>query len=165
MTLNLPLLNCESYFQKNGNKPKKEKPAKSLFNEPQITASIPSVNEPLKVTESFDDEEDEFHVTPVTSGEYLLPNIGLLDKVEAAENEVDLEHYYEVSKKLEDKLRDFGISGKVEGISPGPVVTTYEFAPAPGAMVTGVTVVVPMPCRPVLTVYGSKRGIWLNSMK
>jgi len=56
--------------------------------------------------------------------------------VDAAGNEVALEHYYTVSKMLENKLRDFGISGKVEGISPGPVVTTYEFAPAPGIKIT-----------------------------
>lgn len=125
----------ESYFQKGGAKPQKEKPAKDLLQEPQITASIPSVNEPLRVEDAFEEDED-FQVTPVTSGEYQLPGIGLLDKVESAEDEVDLEHYYGVSKKLEDKLRDFGISGKVEGISPGPVVTTYEFAPAPGIKIT-----------------------------
>jgi S-DNA-T family DNA segregation ATPase FtsK/SpoIIIE len=41
-----------------------------------------------------------------------------------------------VSRKLEEKLADFGIAGKVEGISPGPIVTTYEFAPAPGIKIT-----------------------------
>ena len=124
----------ESYFQKGEVKHKKEKIARDLIRESPIAASIPSVNEPLRVEEEF--EEEDFQVTPVTSGEYRLPGIGLLDKVESGDSEVDLEHYYAVSKKLEDKLRDFGISGKVEGISPGPVVTTYEFAPAPGIKIT-----------------------------
>ena len=124
----------ESYFQKSEVKLKKEKIARDLIQESPIAASIPSVNEPLRVAEEF--EEEDFQVTPFTSGEYRLPSIGLLDKVESGESEVDLEHYYAVSKKLEDKLRDFGISGKVEGISPGPVVTTYEFAPAPGIKIT-----------------------------
>ena len=126
----------ESYFQKNEAQPQKEKPAKDLLQEPQISTSIPSVNEPLRVEEPFDEDDEDFQVTPVTSGEYRLPGIGLLDKVDSGDNEVNLEHYYAVSKKLEDKLRDFGISGKVEGISPGPVVTTYEFAPAPGIKIT-----------------------------
>jgi len=126
----------ESYFQKSEAKPKKEKISADIFQEPRISTAIPSVNEPIKVEEPEDEEEEDFQVTPVTSGEYRLPGIGLLDKVDAADNEVDLEHYYAVSKKLEDKLRDFGISGKVEGISPGPVVTTYEFAPAPGIKIT-----------------------------
>jgi S-DNA-T family DNA segregation ATPase FtsK/SpoIIIE len=126
----------ESYLQKNGAKAKKEKTAIDILQEPKISTSIPSVNEPVKMETVEEEEEDDFHVSPVTSGEYRLPNIGLLDKVETADDEVDLDHYYAVSKKLEDKLRDFGISGKVEGISPGPVVTTYEFAPAPGIKIT-----------------------------
>ena len=126
----------ESYLQKNGAKAKKEKTAIDILQEPKISTSIPSLNEPVKMEVVEEEEEDDFHVSPVTSGEYRLPNIGLLDKVETADDEVDLDHYYAVSKKLEDKLRDFGISGKVEGISPGPVVTTYEFAPAPGIKIT-----------------------------
>jgi S-DNA-T family DNA segregation ATPase FtsK/SpoIIIE len=125
----------ENYFQKNGAKHQKEKPAKDLLQEPPISTSIPSVNEPLQLEEPLEEEED-FQVAPITSGEYRLPGIGLLDKVDSTADEVELDHYYEVSKKLEDKLRDFGISGKVEGISPGPVVTTYEFAPAPGIKIT-----------------------------
>jgi S-DNA-T family DNA segregation ATPase FtsK/SpoIIIE len=125
----------ESYFHKNEAKAPKEKPTQDVFQESQIAASIPSLNEPLRL-EDVAEEEDDFQVTTVTSGEYRLPSIGLLDKIESADNEVDQEHYYAVSKKLEDKLRDFGISGKVEGISPGPVVTTYEFAPAPGIKIT-----------------------------
>ncbi len=126
----------ESYFQKNGTRAKKEKSAKDIVIEPRITNSVPSLNEPVKIEEIEEEEEEDFQVSPVTSGEYRLPGISLLDKVESLDSEVDLEHYYAVSKKLEDKLRDFGISGKVEGISPGPVVTTYEFAPAPGIKIT-----------------------------
>ena len=127
----------ESYFNKGEPKAPKEKTAQDVFQEPRIRTAVPSVNEPVVMDETEDEsEEDDFRVTPVTAGEYRLPGIGLLDKVESSENEVELEHYYEVSKKLEDKLRDFGISGKVEGISPGPVVTTYEFAPAPGIKIT-----------------------------
>ena len=128
----------DSCFQKNRAKSKKEKSAKDILQEPLISTAIPSVNEPLiiKETEEAEEEDEDFQVTPVSSGDYRLPGIGLLDKVDLLGNEVDLEHYYAVSKKLEDKLRDFGISGKVEGISPGPVVTTYEFAPAPGIKIT-----------------------------
>jgi len=126
----------ESYFQKNEAKPQKEKTIKDILPEPQISTTIPSVNEPVKIEEPAEEEEEDFQVSPVTSGEYRLPGIGLLDKVESSPEEMDLDHYYAVSKKLEDKLQDFGISGKVEGISPGPVVTTYEFAPAPGIKIT-----------------------------
>jgi len=126
----------EGYFKKDGDKPQKEKTVQDIVIEPRISTPIPSLNEPEKIPETKEEEDEDFQVSPVTTGEYRLPGIGLLDKVDSADNEVDLDHYYEVSRKLEDKLRDFGISGKVEGISPGPVVTTYEFAPAPGIKIT-----------------------------
>jgi S-DNA-T family DNA segregation ATPase FtsK/SpoIIIE len=127
----------ESHFLKNGTKARKGKEARDIPREPVIATSIPSVNEPVKLEAAEEEEEeDDFQVTPVSAGEYRLPGIGLLDKVDVSDNEVDLEHYYAISKKLEDKLSDFGIAGKVEGISPGPVVTTYEFAPAPGIKIT-----------------------------
>ena len=51
------------------------------------------------------------------------------------QHKVDHEEYYKVSKQLEQKLINFGVSGKVVGISPGPVVTTYEYAPAAGVKI------------------------------
>ena len=79
-----------------------------------------------------DGENGEFEVVPVSPGEYRLPGLGLLDKIDQQKYEVAKEHYFAVSKKLEDIFNDFGVTGKVVGISPGPVITTYEFAPAPG---------------------------------
>ena len=34
--------------------------------------------------------------------------------------------------RLEKKLADFGVQGEVVEISPGPVITMYEYKPAPG---------------------------------
>ena len=34
--------------------------------------------------------------------------------------------------RLEEKLRTYGVEGKVTAIRPGPVVTTFEFKPDPG---------------------------------
>ncbi len=39
---------------------------------------------------------------------------------------------------LEAKLGDFGVHGKVVAVRPGPVITTFEFEPAPGVKVTRV---------------------------
>lgn len=94
--------------------------------------SVPSVHEPVPLPDLDEDESEEFHLTPLSTGEYKLPGLALLDKPDNREYSVDREYYYEVSKKLEEKLRDFGVIGKVVGISPGPVITTYEFSPAPG---------------------------------
>jgi len=74
----------------------------------------------------------------VSSGEYQIPPVTLLEKSKSADFPIDRDHYFEVSKELELKLADFGVMGKVTGISPGPVITTYEFAPAPGIKITKV---------------------------
>src|SRR3972149_1780781 len=43
------------------------------------------------------------------------------------------------SKILERKLLDFEVEGHVTEVRPGPVVTTYEFEPAPGIKVNKIT--------------------------
>src|SRR4029450_192930 len=40
------------------------------------------------------------------------------------------------SRILENKLADFGVAGKVVAVRPGPVITTFEFEPAPGVKVS-----------------------------
>ncbi len=94
---------------------------------------VPSVHVPIK---SETKNEEVFQPVTVSSGEYQIPPVTLLDKPDKSDFTVDRDHYFEVSKQLELKLADFGVKGKVTGISPGPVITTYEFAPAPGVKIT-----------------------------
>ncbi|BCL59755.1 hypothetical protein DGMP_04480 [Desulfomarina profundi] len=77
-------------------------------------------------------EDEEFAARPVARGDWKLPPLSLLSKNKQVHAKVEKEVYYKLSKQLEQKLKNFGVSGKVVGISPGPVVTTYEYAPAPG---------------------------------
>lgn len=77
-------------------------------------------------------EEEEFAAKPIARGDWKLPPLSLLNKGEEALEQIDKEVYYKLSKQLEQKLKNFGVSGNVVGISPGPVVTTYEYSPAPG---------------------------------
>lgn len=103
-------------------------PATDSDNE--MIISIPNVNQPVQLTE--DESEDEFLPLPLTTGEFRLPGINLLEKSSIGDFLADREHYLETSRKLETTFKDFGVVGKVSGISPGPVITTYEFEPAPG---------------------------------
>jgi len=102
-----------------------------------IPAVKPTVHEPLvREPEPIKTEEPEtFAPDPVKAGTYRLPPLSLLKKQDSDEMVVDKEHFFEVSKILVAKLADFGVRGTVEGISPGPVVTTYEFAPAAGVKI------------------------------
>jgi DNA segregation ATPase FtsK/SpoIIIE, S-DNA-T family len=72
---------------------------------------------------------------PAKRGAFRLPPLSLLDPGDQSDIEISREHYYEVSTTLTAKLQDFGVQGTVAGISPGPVVTTYEFSPAPGVKI------------------------------
>jgi len=97
----------------------------------QVTSIVPEVKEFVSAATRSGDNE-EFAAKPVARGDWKLPPLSLLGKNQQIHKKVDKELYYKISKQLEQKLKNFGVSGKVVGISPGPVVTTYEYAPAPG---------------------------------
>lgn len=64
---------------------------------------------------------------------YSFPDINILstakDKTAPHLSQKELE---KVAAKLEEVLQEFGVSGKIVQIRPGPVVTLYELEPAPG---------------------------------
>ncbi len=66
-----------------------------------------------------------------------LPPVNLLstDPIAKSHNEAELVRLGEV---VRESAAHFGIQGTIEGISPGPVVTVYEFQPAPGVKVSRV---------------------------
>ncbi len=73
---------------------------------------------------------------PVDWQHFELPPISLLEENSLEDVEIDQQHYEEISAALTAKLLDFSVQGEVVGISPGPVVTTYEFAPAAGIKIS-----------------------------
>ncbi|WP_373047703.1 DNA translocase FtsK [Vulgatibacter sp.] len=71
---------------------------------------------------------------------FSLPPLALLQGGdEEARAEVDEALLHATADKLRQKLADFGIQGHVERIRPGPVVTMYEFAPAPGVKISKIS--------------------------
>jgi DNA segregation ATPase FtsK/SpoIIIE, S-DNA-T family len=69
-------------------------------------------------------------------GEYALPPLDILDNYEQQNHRPNWKKLEEDARILEDKLSDFGVQGKVVGILPGPVITMYEYAPAPGIKIS-----------------------------
>src|SRR5210317_1765555 len=69
------------------------------------------------------------------SGTYHPPSLTLLDNDGEAAQPVDKEDLMMNARLLEKKLLDFNVEGDVSEVKPGPVVTMYEFAPAPGVKV------------------------------
>ncbi|MCF8025647.1 MAG: DNA translocase FtsK 4TM domain-containing protein [Desulfobacteraceae bacterium] len=63
---------------------------------------------------------------------FHLPPLDFLEDPGPTVNDVDHEYLQKQSKILEQKLLDFGVQGSVTEVLPGPVITRYEFSPAPG---------------------------------
>jgi S-DNA-T family DNA segregation ATPase FtsK/SpoIIIE len=69
--------------------------------------------------------------------EYRFPPFNLLEPGKPAEK-IDKEELHDKKRRIEEKLLEFGIEGEVREYHPGPVITTYEFYPAPGIKVAQV---------------------------
>lgn len=67
---------------------------------------------------------------------YTRPTMSLLDFVEARASPVDRDLLRRNAETLERKLMDYRVEGRVVEIHPGPVVTMYEFLPAPGVKIS-----------------------------
>ncbi|MBN1828631.1 MAG: DNA translocase FtsK 4TM domain-containing protein [Deltaproteobacteria bacterium] len=72
-------------------------------------------------------------------GEFTLPPVSLLDKVDRTVSTVKKESLVMNARLLEKKLEDFGVEAKVVEITPGPVITMYELEPAPGVKINRIT--------------------------
>ena len=68
--------------------------------------------------------------------QFELPPLHLLDYEGAPPEPVDREELEARASRLEEKLETYGVEGRVTAIRPGPVVTTYEYEPAPGVKVS-----------------------------
>ena len=71
------------------------------------------------------------------NGDYQIPPVNLLNEPLPIEDSDEMKEEILISTSiLERKLSDFGVEGKVIQVLPGPVITLYEFEPAPGIKVS-----------------------------
>jgi S-DNA-T family DNA segregation ATPase FtsK/SpoIIIE len=102
---------------------------------PKITES--RRNSGKKGQDAKGQEQSKFQINPV-AGDFSLPPLTLLNDPPEENEETDKEIYLSNARLLEKKLLDFGVAGNVVEICPGPVVTMYEYSPAPGIKITKV---------------------------
>ncbi len=62
----------------------------------------------------------------------FLPPLNLLDGPQPAKNRLSNESLAAMSRQVELKLKDFGVTVRVVAVNPGPVITRFELEPAPG---------------------------------
>ncbi|HCV72073.1 MAG TPA: DNA translocase FtsK, partial [Agrobacterium sp.] len=97
--------------------------AERVLAEPRFTPRAPiQASQPM------------FREAPVfADGEYEYPSIDLLQQARVQQTTTMTPEALEQSAGLlESVLEDFGIKGEIIDVRPGPVVTLYEFEPAPG---------------------------------
>ncbi|MDT4953839.1 MAG: segregation ATPase FtsK/SpoIIIE, family [Acidobacteriota bacterium] len=75
---------------------------------------------------------------PPPISDYKMPDMEFL-KPPPAHLEYADDEYYAIATRLAEKCKEFNVTGKIEHICPGPVVTTYEFKPDPGVKYSRVT--------------------------
>ena len=68
--------------------------------------------------------------------EFKVPPMALLDPVSRDRFGYSKEELHGFARILERKLLDYKVKGRVVAIRPGPVVTMYEFEPAPGVKIS-----------------------------
>jgi len=83
------------------------------------------------------DTENDVQKEPVFSKvKYKLPEINYLEKKISNLSSSDANKNRPNAEFMEKILLDFGIDGKIKAINNGPVVSLYEFEPAPGVKVS-----------------------------
>jgi S-DNA-T family DNA segregation ATPase FtsK/SpoIIIE len=71
--------------------------------------------------------------------EASLPPLSILEHPVEIEGSYSNETLKNWSGVLENKLLDYGVEGRVTAVRHGPVVTTFEFKPAPGVRIRDIT--------------------------
>lgn len=115
-----------------------EKKAQSIVGRKEPVINAPSA--PVNVSRRV---EKEKQVPLFQEGQFsgdTLPPLGLLDKQSInSDRGYSKESLEAMSRLLELKLQDFGISVEVVEVLPGPVITRFEVQPAPGLKASRIT--------------------------
>lgn len=103
--------------------------APAVIEEPKIIEQRP--------VEKIPPQQEHFEFMDTTpDGAYRLPSLALLSDPPPTVSKVNKEDLLMNSNVLEKKLLDFGIEGQIVQVHPGPVITMYEFEPAPGVKIS-----------------------------
>ena len=95
-----------------------------------------SLTEKPQQSFTFENEPRDFKIENQIKIKYKFPSIEFLEKSSSKTNFLDINKNRPDAEFMEKILLDFGINGKIKTINNGPVVSLYEFEPAPGVKVS-----------------------------
>lgn len=104
----------------------------------RIKESSPKVvieKQPSKISREEVPQQESFKFLEPKHA-FQLPSISLLEADLEKKSKIDKDTLIMNSRILEKKLLDYGVEGRVVEVRPGPVITVYEFEPAPGVKVS-----------------------------
>lgn len=114
-------------------------PAKPEINNKVVITSMDELKKnSLENKEIVKEEKEEIKKEVVNHSNYILPSTSILDvpKKVKNNNQAGIE---ENIKKLEEVLREFGITGKVVAVTVGPAFTQYELQLKSGTKLSKLT--------------------------
>ena len=118
---------------------KKIDTSKTLLDSQQDKTPDNTLSQPQQ-SFSFDQEEEMEQMKEKTGSmskiNFKLPSIELLEKNKSKINIKDANKKRPNADFMEKILLDFGVDGNIKKINNGPVVSLYEFEPAPGVKVS-----------------------------
>ncbi|MGB9735125.1 MAG: DNA translocase FtsK 4TM domain-containing protein [bacterium] len=101
-----------------------------------VVIQPPKIKTPSTVQVKKHEEPVQESLFPTIPGYFKKPSTNLLDDYELKEIEYDTSSLQFNARILKKKLADFNVHGEIVNIRPGPVITMYEFEPAPGVKVS-----------------------------
>lgn len=105
--------------------------------DPEINSMLASA-----MIERTSDEPEKKAVPPAPPklqfSDFRLPDLAYLTPPPPKQEQAD-DELWERARVLAEKCKEFSVSGKIQYISPGPVVTTFEFKPDPGVKYSRIT--------------------------
>jgi len=127
----------QSFFEQNTNVPEQSQ-SQNKEDKKAIDVNIekkPSINIKRNLTKEDSVDLAQTKESKEKNG-YILPSIELLNDPIHINKEIEENEILENVKVLEEKLRNFGVTGKTVEVRPGPVVTLYEFKPSSGIKIS-----------------------------
>ena len=109
--------------------------------EPEIVA-LPVVVEPSRPRGRLAEQglawQETFDFGGGGAEAFQLPPVGLLKVPPATELKRTREELQDNAETIRRKLLDFEVEGRIVQVSPGPIITSYEFEPATGVKISQV---------------------------
>ncbi len=123
-------ISLEKAEKKSREKAKKQPLDKYLESSPKNS------EKPVIETDFMDNKEEKVKIEEKSEGGYKFPSLEFLDEPIHIEADIQEDEIYSNAKRLEDKLKNFGVEGTVVNVKPGPVITMYEFKPRSGIKIS-----------------------------